>query len=115
MTFPIPDDVIGLLGIRPIINQGALNSIFTSKMATTGHSVSDITQRSVKRFDSVLVFAQGLHEFFQDGHSLSNEIPTCGSCKGDSLFKTDGEKLIEYLKQVSFITKSLIRLVPEKL
>ena len=101
---PIPQEIIGLVGIRTVINHGTLHPVFASKLTAAGVNKTFANFEAMKTFDAVIAFAQGLHDFLQDGHSLSTESPTCGSCAGDSSSKSNGDILMAYLRKVVKLT-----------
>lgn len=98
---PVAQEMVGLIGIRGIVGTGTLHSVLANGLQAAGFSSNPVSYAATKRFDSVLAFAKGLHDYFQAGHSLSNSIPTCDSCSGDSSPSSHGDTLINYLKQVS--------------
>jgi hypothetical protein len=102
--------MIGLIGVRDTLSGGALSSVLTTGLQAAGFSTNPVSYAASKRFDSVLAFAKGLHDYLQAGHTLSNSTPTCESCSGDNSASGHGNTLINYLKQVKCEEKILITL-----
>ena len=98
--------MVGLVGIRGIVGTGTLHSYLANGLQAAGLNSNPVSYAATKRFDSVLAFAKGLHDYFQAGHSLSNSTPTCESCSGDSNSSAHGDALINSLKQVRFKQES---------
>jgi hypothetical protein len=94
--------MVGLIGIRDGVSDGALHSVLATGLQAAGFSINPVTYAATKRFDSVLAFAKGLQDYLQAGHTLSNSSPTCESCSGDRRMSEHGETLINFLKQVRY-------------
>ena len=92
--------MIGLIGVHGSLGAGALNSVLTTGLQAAGFSNNSVSYAATKRFDAVLAFAKGLHDYLQAGNTLSNSTSTCKSCSGDSIASGHGDTLINYLKQV---------------
>ena len=94
--------MVGLIGIRGGVSDGALHSVLATGLQAAGFSINQVPYAATKRFDSVMAFAKGLHDYLQAGHTLSNSTPTCESCSGDRRMSEHGETLINFLKQVRY-------------
>ena len=92
--------MIGLIGVRGKVKEGTLNSVLTSSLRSEGFFANPVSYNANKRFDSVLAFAKGLHDFFQDGRTLANSSASCGSCYGNERVSDHGDSLMNYLQQV---------------
>ena len=94
--------MIGLIGVRDTLNDGTLHSVLANGLQDAGFSTNAISYAATKRFDAVLAFAKGFHDYFQAGQSLSNSTPTCDSCSGKSIMSAHGDTLMNFLKQVKY-------------
>jgi hypothetical protein len=99
-SFPIPQEMIGMVGVLDPLRGGTLNSVLMTGLQAAGFTTNPLPYAATKRFDSVVAFAKGLHDYLQAGNTFANSTPTCPSCSGDRSASGHGDTLINYLKQV---------------